>query len=390
MSRLSRYLFTECALATLAALVALTALVMLPQMLKLVDLWVNKNLPAAVLGQLVLLVIPRFLVASLPMALMLGILWSLGRMARDSEIVVMKAGGISLYRMARPVAALVLCAGVFSLWLNHSGAPHAQRGYNALRQSLAASTPLVLRPGTFNHTLPNLTMYLQGQSPDGYSLEGLFVHDARDSAQPVTLVARTGRLIHTRRGEWALHLEDGSRHQISASGAYHQLRFGSYDLNLGALLQSSGSASPVKPEAMTADELHQLAQQGTGASARAARMELQRRAALPVATMILGLAAIPLGVRQSPRAGRSLGFVAGVLLLIGHFLLLTSGEALARRELLEPAWGFWLPNALVAMLVVFLFRRVANDRAVASAPRAWLASLMARRHPAASPPRSPS
>lgn len=353
MNRISRYLFLECASASLVALVVLSFMVMLPHVLRLVDLWVNRGVSVAVLGTMISLSIPKILVTVIPMALLVGTLLTMGRMAQESELIILKACGISLWQMMRPIALLAALYTAFALMLSMVWLPHAFHQYAILKKALVSATTLALKPQTFNHTIPGLTIYVDEQDVHNRLLKGLLIHDQRKPDATITLTARRGQIEPMPGGETLLFLQDGIRHQTTAKNQYRALVFETYQMDLGIVLELKTQDIKERLDELSLDELSLVMQEGSDKSYDA-RMEWHRRFAFPVATFILGLFAVPLGLQQSNRSGRSYGLVVAIVTLILHFTLLSLGESMARKHLLGPINGFWLPNLLMALLATYL------------------------------------
>ncbi|MBF0212712.1 MAG: LPS export ABC transporter permease LptF [Magnetococcales bacterium] len=361
MNRLSRYLFVDCAQTAILALGILTFLIMLPQILLLVDLWINKGASFSVLRQMIFYAVPQFMVGTLPMALLSGTLLTLGRLARDSELVVIKASGVSLWQLARPIGALVAIFTVFALLLNWIWVPRAFYEFTVLKKALLSSnTALTMQSRTFNRSIPGLTIYINHQDPLTGTLEGVLIHDQRVPSETVTITARRAH-PHTRADrKAALFLEEGSRHWTSKSGHYRQMRFARFDLGLEVVLGLVPQHKKQEIDELDPLELQAAIATGSPERQQAARMEWHRRLAFPVATLIMGLLALPLGMQQSHRTGKSFGFIVAILILIFHFLLLASGEALAGKKIVTPLVGFWMPNLAMALLTLWIFRIAAR------------------------------
>lgn len=354
MNRLSRYLFVECALSVGVALLVLTFLILLPKILQLVDLWVNKGVSIAVLGNMTLLLIPQFVISSLPMAVLVGILLALGRLSQDSEMVIYKASGVSLYQMMIPISLLVgICASA-ALFCEMVVIPHSVYQFNKIRIALLSSTTLHLKPQTFSHMVPGLTIYIDGHDQSRQIMRGIMIYDQRKADHPVTLVAASGQLHTLANGHAAIFLTDGSRHEEMGEARYRQLKFATYDLELGVTLGLGDEAREkgVKETGMAG--LDRIIQSNEGGQAQEARMEWHRRWAFPLATFTLGLLALPLGSQQSHRSGRSYGMVVAILTLIVHFFLLSIGEAMAKNGLIPPVVGYGTPAAIMAGLTVYV------------------------------------
>ncbi|MBF0152994.1 MAG: LptF/LptG family permease [Magnetococcales bacterium] len=378
MKRLSRYLLAECSVTATIAIVVLTFLVLLPQIVKLMYLWIDSTLSIGILLHMTLLILPKFIVATLPMALLIGILLALGHLSQESEIVVMRASGVSLYQIARSIAILVFLATLLSLWLNWVAVPRSHQLFYQLKSVMLARNTLAIKSNTFQQILPGLTLYVHEQHAPGQTLSGILIHDQRNAAEPETIIARKGHLHHDSIGHLALYLEGGSRQRQLPDGGLRRLDFTTFDMDLG--LDGTPSEDPETRAIATYtwSALNRATQNGSAESIHMARMEWHHRLAIPAATCILGLLAIPLGIQQSHRTGRSFGFVVAILVLMLHFTLITLGELLARRQALDPVSGYWLPNLFMTFLAFHVFRASAHDRAVFLADRinALLGSLV--------------
>ena len=354
MNRISRYLLLECAFSTLIALVVFTCVIMLPQLLRLVDLWVNKGVSVAILGHMTLLAMPQFLVAAIPMALLTGTLLALGRMAQESELIVLKACGISLYQMMRPIAILTVFCTLLSLLLTMFWLPYSFHQFSVLRKGLISATTLALKSHTFNQAVPGLTIYVDEQDAKEHLLSGILVHDQRKPDSSITLTARTGQIQSLPGGETLLFLQDGTRHQKVGENLSQDLIFSTYNMDLGIVLGIKTFDVKEKLDELSMGELRTLMQGERSESSYTARLEWHRRLSFPMATFILGLLAVSLGMHYGHRSGRSYGLVVAVLTLIVHFFLLSLGESLVRKHLLDPVIGFWLPNLLMMVLTGYV------------------------------------
>ncbi|MBF8271355.1 MAG: LPS export ABC transporter permease LptF [Magnetococcales bacterium] len=361
MIRLYRYIFMECAVSSVLVLFVLTFLIMLPRVLNLVDLWVNKGVAIGVLGSMILWLIPNFVVSVAPMALLMGILLALGRLSQDSETVILKASGVSLYQILFPIATLVSLFTLLAIVLNMTWVPDSFNRFANLRNALLSSTTLALKPQTFNQTIAGLTIYIHERSENGNILYGLLIHDERKTDEIVTLTARSGQLLIRGSEDSILLLQDGSRHEKLPAGRYRQLRFASYNLDLGISLGLKEEQRKTGPKEMNlADLLDSITFDSSEASMKASA-ELHRRLAFPVAGFILGLFSVSLGLQQSHRTGRVYGFVVAVLALLLHYMLLSFGEAAVFRGLLPTAAGYWLPNLVMALITLYFTIHTARD-----------------------------
>jgi lipopolysaccharide export system permease protein len=108
-SILNRYIFKELLSPFAINLVFFTFVFLMAQMLKITNLIVNYNVGLFSILKILLFSTPYFLMYVIPMSVMLAVLLTFLRMNGDNEIIAMKTGGISLYRMLPPV--LLFCLG---------------------------------------------------------------------------------------------------------------------------------------------------------------------------------------------------------------------------------------------------------------------------------------
>jgi len=213
MTRIDTYIFRQLAVALFAVTIGLAALVWLTQSLRFIELVLDRGLSFTVFLQLTGLLLPGFLSIILPITTFVVILFTYVRLAADRELVVMRAAGLSQWRLARPALALALLSTgmcyTLTLWL----VPQAQAEFRAwqfeIRNQLAA---VLLQDGVFSTIGDDMTVYARERDRDG-TLRGILVHDARDRGAPVTILAEAGRITPSPTGP-RVTLENGQRQQI--------------------------------------------------------------------------------------------------------------------------------------------------------------------------------
>ncbi len=213
MTRLSRYLFIQCAGPLFFFTVVLSGIVWLSQSLNMLDLVINKGQSAATFTTLSILVFPSLLTVVLPIALFCGVLYALHKLYNDSEIVVMWAAGYGRWPLALPVLALAGIVLIVNLFLNLYLMP---AGYRAMKDKIyeirSDIIAQLINEGTFSYPTDGLTVYIREITSRG-ELKGLLVHDNRDPLKPLTYMAETGRLAMSS-GKPLLVMVEGSMHAV--------------------------------------------------------------------------------------------------------------------------------------------------------------------------------
>src|SRR5919106_2769127 len=240
---LYRYIGREMAVPFALGLVVFTLILFMQQILKLVEMILNKGVPVAMVAQLVGYILPSFLGNTVPMATLLAVVVAFGRLSGDSEVTAMKGCGISLYQLWPPVVALGLVAYVASTLLSLYAAPWGKQGFRRIVFEIANSRAQAgIKERVFNTDFDGLTLYVDRADIGGNRLQGVFIADRRENELPVIVVAQEGRIVSDATEKAVtLHLENATTHVAGGrSERYHRTVSGqmAIRLELGTALTS--------------------------------------------------------------------------------------------------------------------------------------------------------
>lgn len=365
MKLLDRYILREMVVPFLLGLAIFTSILLIIRILKLVELVVNRGVP---IGQMMLVfsyVLPAFLEVTVPMALLLAILVAFGRLSSDSEIIALRAAGVSLFRLLGPVAVLASAVALLTLWLSIAARPwgnsHLRTGLYEIVKTRAAAG---IKPKIFNDEFKDLVIYVDAIQPVSDLLEGVLISDTRDASMHNTVYAESGRLVTSeRRHTLTLRLQNGGIYSTGRGQGYQDTRFATYDitLDLNAALAQLRDREKDASE-MTVAELNTAiaTKQAQGEPAYVERIEAARKYAIPFACLVFAALGVPLGIQPS-RSAHSRGFSLSLALIFLYYLLLTFGQNLAERGALPPLIAVWLPNVVLAGVATVLLTRAAGD-----------------------------
>src|SRR5579862_3522466 len=161
MGSLDRYILRQSFSVMLLVTGALTAAVWLAQSLRLVDLIINRGLSAEVFLYLALLILPRFLDIVLPIGGFIAVLFVFNRMIAESELVVMRAAGLSPMELAKPILMLSGAAFLFLMLLSAWLLPAANREFKDLQFEIRNRfVSSLLQEGAFTTITDKLTIYI--------------------------------------------------------------------------------------------------------------------------------------------------------------------------------------------------------------------------------------
>ena len=363
MRILNRYVCREVVSHSLLGLAIFTFVFFVPQLVRLMELLVQHTASAGQTTLVFLCSIPPVLVFTLPMAMLIGVLIGLGRLSADSEIVAINACGISLRRLLVPIGGIAIfttiVAFAITLWI----APRSLRTLRSLENHLRASeASFAVQPRVFDERFPHFVLYVQDVGASGIHWRGILLANSNDSADSKLTLARNAIVVaDAKQGKLEVHLQDASTHEYKSDDPSH------YSLSSSALLSTemplAGSESDSKsPKVLPVAQRNSLSlYHARGADALDARVELQRRLALPSACLLFALLGVPIGVRPR-RGGRAAGFVLAVVLISAYYLLFVMGIHTAQQGYVSPALGVWGANMATFLAAFLLLRRIEKIR----------------------------
>ncbi len=370
LSRLDRYLVREIAGPTLVGFLGYTGFMLVRGLVLFSDLFVQSPDPLADMGRVLAFSVPNIVVLTLPVSFLLGLLIAFGRLSADSEIVALRASGIDLMRLYRPVAALAVGIALVSVVLILEAVPLGNRRLSEMRLRLMTfAVAQRISPGVFSPEFAGKSIYVEGAAPDRRTLTGLFVVDRSPDAdgERLTLAPRGQLEIDEEEGRLWLRLDDASSHHVGADPRKYDVSFGT----VRYLLQDTGGrraslAGRPREKLLREKRLGELLRTArvtarSDVERRLAWVEIHKKFALPAAALVFGLLGLPLGL-ATRRGGRAAGFAVSVLIVLGYYVLLALGEARAIDGRLAPGLAMWLPDLLLTLLGLLALRRVRRDR----------------------------
>lgn len=161
-----------------------------------VDEIVGKGITMDILGQFYWYMAITMVPMALPLAVLLASLVSFGNMGERLELLAMKAAGVSLLRIMRPLAVLVIGLAAVSFYFQNRAALDAQKNLTSLLWSLRETSPALEIPeGVFYGKINNFSLYVERKDVATGKLYNVMIYKTDqgfDKAQIV--VADSGRL----------------------------------------------------------------------------------------------------------------------------------------------------------------------------------------------------
>ncbi len=365
----TRYILREITGYALLGGVLFTFILFMRYLLPLMELAVRGVASPLEILRLIGYLLPRFFAFTIPMAVLVGILLGLSRLAADSEVTAMRASGLGVLTFVRIVSLFSVFAWALGLANSLVIAPRAEQALLHYESSSKTSQATVeVQPRVFYEDFKNYVLYAQDVIPgaDGTAIwRHVFLADLTKPASPHIITANEATVLSGGPQTLRMELSNGSRHDISLSNPdeYDISTFLSTELPMQTGQQEEDSHlsrrdTPIK--ALSMHELWTLAH-GSG-DTRPYIIELHDRFAFPTACLVLMLVGVPLGL-SSKRGGKGAGFVVTLGLVFIYYFLSSVGIALARQGKIPPALGVWGANLLFALAGILLIQQLSRGGA---------------------------
>ncbi len=224
------YIIRHLTLPTLLVTASLTCIIWLTQALRFIDFIVNRGLAIGDFVYITSLLFPSLLLLLVPISLFIAVIVTYQRLNADSELVAMRAAGLSRWQLAKPAVIVALLATLFCYAQSLYFQPLSNRQFNDMRAFLRDNyTSVLLQEEVFNTPIDGLTVFVRARDADN-NMQGILVHDNRAPERPITMMAEEGTLTQGPSGP-QFHLVNGIRQELRGS-QISWLNFDSYTLDL--------------------------------------------------------------------------------------------------------------------------------------------------------------
>ncbi|WP_245395588.1 LptF/LptG family permease [Anthocerotibacter panamensis] len=355
VSRLDRYLLSEMALPFLFGVGAFVSLVMtIGSFFELVRLMVESGLPLETAARIFGLRLWGFIVLTFPMSMLLTALLAYSRLSADSEIVALKACGVSASRLIAPALVMSLCVTALTFVFNEQIVPSANYEANVtLARALNQDAP------SFKRSNITYQEFEDRQGPDGnFSRQLARILYAKNYdegvLQEMTVLDFTQdnltQIVKAQRGTWLPKqqkwlFEQGRIYTIDSAGSYRNiLQFDKQQVNISHRPIDWIEGSKRRPEEMTIRELGRFIQLSAdaGQDTRSLWVQYYQKFSFPFVCVAFALVGATLGMRPQ-RTTRAVGLGLCILIIFGYYVFSVLAGAWGQLGYLTPIVAAWLP-----------------------------------------------
>lgn len=361
------YVLRELMAPTLIGFGLFTFFLLMNYLLGLAELIIKDGVGFADVGLLFLYSVPHTIVLTVPMAVLVGGLVAFGRLSADAEIIAMRSGGVSLYQLAAPILIVGLAATLLNVYLCLEVLPWGNNEIVQLRWRLVNSRTIAgqIRPRVFETRFPNFTLWVEDSiGPEQRWEELLLVRT--DQNPPRVIMAERAQLHYDEesRGAWldltnGFSYEGGDTPEQSTVITFRsQVEFLRDESGVGTVLEVQKDERMMQVGELTA-KIKEL--EAANLPTEKYRVEVHKKFAIPVASLVMALIALPLGV-STRRHAKATGYLIAIGVIAVYYQLIENGEKFAEEGAI-PVWlGMWGADIVIAGAALLLLWGKAREK----------------------------
>ena len=285
----------------------------------------------------------------------------------------LKASGVSIYHFFPPVALFCTVGSLLTMYLTIFGIPWGTSSLKALTSRVAASSfEIGLKERTFNDTFKDVMLYVNKIDIGTKELIDIFIEDNRSKDMVSTIISPKGKLFSDEENMvFRMRLWNGVINQVNIkTKSVNSIQFDTYDvrLDIKEIMRGNEKRGKSRME-MSLAEMRAFMDNSKEKN-RAyykTQMDYHKKFSVPLAGIILGLLAVPLGFQVTVRK-RSSGLILGLTFFLIYYILLTAGWGFGESGKYPPFIGMWAPNVIMGVLAVIFTIRAGRDRPLLFGP----------------------
>ncbi len=358
---LDKYIFMQLLEVFLFGVVVFTSLIFASETFTVIIRKISEyGIPLNIALMMIVLNLPQIFVLSIPISTLFAVVMTINKLSLNSEITVLKACGIGIDRIAKPVFAFAILMTVLSLFINNFIVPSTSKQSQLL--TIYSLQQKHIPEGKKNYTLRDSQRIFYVQECIDKTLLNVTVLDLSNKD--------TIQLIQAKKGQtdaigWIF--KDAVLYTISTTGKLFNtavsdefvVNFGLDNMNFEKLLKGDASQYDYF-------KLFKFIMKNKGQAhfpiemERKYRVELHDKVALPMTTMVLALVGIPLAITP-PRVRYNRGFLFSILIIFLFYVIRAFCINLGETGTLTPLFAAWLPVIIIFSIGYILYKRKAYN-----------------------------
>jgi lipopolysaccharide export system permease protein len=337
---------------------------LLEKMLNLFDFVAAEGGPVSVVWRMLANLIPEYLSLGIPIGLLLGILLAFRRLATSSELDILRAVGMSYWRLLRVPFMFAITLAIVNFAIVGFVQPSARYLYEELRFELRSGAfGAKVKVGEFNNVGQNLTMRIDESHDKGNALSGLFVFAESKGGQSIAVTAERGQFLRTDDPDTILlRLKNGTLvHDAPSYKTPRVLSFTSHDVPIPLPQIENFRARGGKDREYSITELMRIGSDRAQPAQERNRAWSNFHFRLVEVAMMLLLPFLAIALAIPPKRSTSaLGVFLSIVMVVTYHKINEYAEGIGGMGIVDPFFALWLPFLFFAGLILWMYHVIAH------------------------------
>jgi len=346
------------------------------QLFRVMRIVISKGVEIGVILELLGHIALSFVPMATPLSVLFAMLYALNKLSEDSEIIAMRSFGLSKGKLLMPFFWSSLGVALTVFFLNQNIIPASKTYFkNSIIKLTSAGMINDIRPESFYHDIPGITLFAEKVEEGGKRMENIFIHSESKDGSEKLISAKSGSLVRILENEdvpptLRLYLKDGNILKSDGKGELEKGLFYEYDF---PLFEESIKPGFINKDNMktTRDlrrfiryksnelkkEKNQAKKDSLLTRLYKAKLEYWTRINTPFQILLFALLGFCYGIKRGRGKERNYGVVI-MALLVFNYALFFYGISLSKKGHMAPEVAIFLPTALLFLWGMRAFKRL--------------------------------
>lgn len=358
MKTINRYVIKEMLLPVCFGVSLFTFVFLIDILIQMMEsIIVNKVSPLAIL-QMLSYYLPPILAQTLPMGFFLGVMITYGGLTSTSELTAMVSMGMSLKKVIKPSLIVAVIMTIFLFFLQEEIIPRSVSRLNYLTKKIAYATPPIqLKEKTFVKDIGDYSVYIDNVGEEENSAKNLVLFKKNEESQfPTVALSKQTKWEKSKmimENVEFYQMDEEGKSDVSGSFESQTIPLASFIDKIEAKIDSV--------EALPITEIFKEGRSKKGEEWLDYRVELHKKIAVPLSTILLGILGVLLSVGHH-RTGKGVSFGLSIGIIFFYIAFINVGMVISLKGKIPPALGVWFPNGVLAVLTYIMYLRKSRSR----------------------------
>ncbi|MDF7809522.1 LptF/LptG family permease [Pontiellaceae bacterium B12219] len=342
MKILARHIFMNLFQPLVYLLLAFTLLFIIGDLMDNADDFLSAGASPMLMLHYYSLQLPSMIIFIVPICLLLATLYSLSQLTRHSEIVAMRASGVSIYRIVRPYMLMGFFCFLFTAIVNeYTGPKYAYRAHQLLQSKKYASDDVYFENIAYKNPTLRHEWHIVGFDTRSYTMNGVTIRKLRpDGSDEMKITAKKGHWLDRR---W--WFEDGTIQHFNEKNdllgkaeTFQTMEMRNLNENPEEFMGEA--KDPAHQSSLELWRYIQAHQHLSPSSINTFEVDLHHKLTMPFICLIAVIIGIPVGAHTG-RKGALSGIMMAIGMFFGFYATQFTMEYLAKQMVILPWVGAW-------------------------------------------------